>query len=103
MSLPKALIRATNLNEVRSAKKERDAKRLRQSLFAGCRNACNQLGNEIAGFAVVVWGKDAELRSTYDASNGPIRASLVPTLVRDALNRHVSVMLAADYIESTAK
>jgi hypothetical protein len=40
------------------------------------------------------------LKLAYDAAHGPIRAPLVPTLVADALNRHVAVMLAAEHIKA---
>jgi hypothetical protein len=39
------------------------------------------------------------MRSAYDAARGPIRAPLVPTLVADALNRHVAAMLAAEHVK----
>lgn len=90
--------RIARLEQVRLADKEAEAKRVRRELFAACNRAAQQLGDEIAGYAVVVWGKDGEMRTSYDAQNGPIRAPLVPTLASDALNRHVAVMLAADYI-----
>jgi len=55
----------------------------------------DQCGEDIAGFALVVWDKEGGMRTAYDTTRGPIRAALVPTLVADALNRHVAVMLAA--------
>lgn len=90
--------KVSNLQRVRLAGKEAEAKRVRKELFAACSRAAEQLGDEIAGYAVVVWGKDGEMRTAYDAQSGPIRAPLVPTLASDALNRHVAVMLAAEYI-----
>jgi hypothetical protein len=56
----------------------------------------DQLGDEISGFAIVVWDKKGDLRSAYDATRGPIGPALVPTLVSDALNRHVAVKLAEE-------
>jgi hypothetical protein len=61
-----------------------------------CRAAVDQLGDDISGFAIVVWDKQGDLRSAYDATRGPIGPALVPTLVLDALNRHVAVKLAEE-------
>lgn len=48
----------------------------------------------LVGFAIVAWGRDGDLRSAYQIDNGPISAALLPTLVGDALNRHVSLEMA---------
>lgn len=71
------------------------AKELRATLFQRCRAAIEQMGDDISGFALVVWDKEGHMRSAYDASSGPIRAPLVPTLAADALNRHVAVMISS--------
>lgn len=77
---------------------EREARR---ALFKRCREAIDQLDGEIAGFAVVVWDKQGNLQSAYDAARGPIGPALVPTLVSDALNRHVAVKLAEERLATT--
>jgi hypothetical protein len=79
----------------RKARASLDAKLLREELFEKCRTAVEEV-DEIAGFAVVVWGKDGEMRTAYNAAQGPVGPALVPTLVADALNRHVAVMLAVN-------
>lgn len=79
----------------RNARASLDAKLLREELFEKCRTAIDQV-DEIAGFALVVWGKNGEMRTAYNAAQGPIGPALVPTLVADALNRHVAVMLAVN-------
>jgi hypothetical protein len=73
---------------------EREAERLRSEVLAKCAAAIEAL--DIAGFALVVWNKSGEMRTVYDASNGPIGPALLPTLASDALNRHVAVMLAKE-------
>ena len=93
------MVRIPRLCDVRLASKETEAKRVRRALFQSCQRACRQVGKDIAEFAVVIWGRDGEMRTSYDATNGPVRAPLVPTLACDALNRHVAVMLAAEYIK----
>jgi hypothetical protein len=84
------------LKEARNEQRRHAGKDMRKSLFERCRAAVDQLGDEISGFAVVVWDKQGDLRSAYDATRGPIGPALVPTLVSDALNRHVAVKLAEE-------
>ena len=55
-----------------------------------------------SSFALVVWGKNGDMKTAYNAAEGPIGPALVPTLVSDALNRHVAVMLAKDEIGGDA-
>ncbi len=83
----------------RKARAARDAKHMREELFEACRDAVENLDDELFGFALVVWGKDGVMRTAYHAAQGPIGPALVPTLVSDALNRHVAVMLAKDEID----
>jgi hypothetical protein len=80
---------------IASEQKANEAREIRASLFGRCRAAIDQMGDDIAGFAVVVWDRRGDLRSSYDTTHGPIGPALVPTLAADALNRHVAVMLAA--------
>ncbi len=84
----------TRLDIVRDNRNADAARKMRASLFQRCRAAIEQVGDEISGFALVVWDKEGNLRSAYDASCGPISAPLVPTFVADALNRHIAVMIA---------
>jgi hypothetical protein len=90
------------LNEVRNEQRRHAGKDMRKSLFARCRAAVDQLGDEISGFAIVVWDKQGDLRSAYDATRGPIGPALVPTLVSDALNRHVAVKLAEERLADSS-
>lgn len=52
------------------------------------------LGDDISGYALVIWGKDGEVRSAYDPGQGPLKAGVIPTLAGDALNRHVALDMA---------
>jgi hypothetical protein len=83
-------------------RKRADGREMRQSLFERCRAAADQLGDNIAGFALVVWDTKGDLRSAYDATRGPIGPALVPTLVSDALNRHVAVKLAEERLADSS-
>jgi hypothetical protein len=97
--LPKTR-RARAIVEVLNEHRASDAKNVRESLFQRCRAACDQVGDDIAGFALVVWDKRGDMRTAYDAERGPIGPALVPTLVSDALNRHVAVKLAEERISN---
>ncbi len=80
----------------KAARSEREAELVRNDLFAKCTAAVDELGDGVAGYALIVWGKDGDMRTAYNAAQGPIGPALVPTLAADALNRHVAVMLARD-------
>lgn len=85
-----------NLELERTARAAREAELLRADLMAKCAAAIDAVGADVAGFALMVWNKEGEMRTVYDASNGPIGPALLPTLASDALNRHVAVMLARE-------
>ncbi len=78
----------------KAARAERNAELLREDLFEKCTASVRDLGDDIAGYALVVWSKTGDMRTAYNAAQGPIGPALVPTLAADALNRHVAVMLA---------
>lgn len=86
--------RVRPLREIANEQRRQEARETRRALFTRCRAAIDQMGDDIAGFALVVWDREGYLRSAYEAERGPIRAPLVPTLAADALNRHLAVMLA---------
>ncbi len=91
-----------DLNSERSLRAERESELLRADLLGKCAAAIDAMGDAVAGFALVVWDKNGEMRTAYDASKGPIGPALLPTLASDALNRHVAVMLArAEDIDDT--
>ena len=87
--------------EVFDKKRIAYAKATRASLFQRCRAACDQLGDEVVGFALVVWDQHGDMRTAYDAARGPIGPALVPTLASDALNRHVAVKLAEERLSDS--
>ncbi|WP_045836277.1 hypothetical protein [Hyphomicrobium sp. 99] len=78
----------------KAARSERNAELIREDLFEKCTEAVAGLGGDVVGYALVVWGKGGDMRTAYNAAQGPIGPALVPTLAADALNRHVAVMLA---------
>lgn len=82
-----------NLVSERQHRAAKDLAELREELLEKCCCAITELG-DVAGFALVVWDSRGEMKSAYNAAQGPIGPALVPTLAADALNRHVAVMLA---------
>ena len=82
-----------NLVSERQHRAAKNLAELREELLEKCRSAIAEL-DDVAGFALVVWDSRGEMRSAYNAAQGPIGPALIPTLVADALNRHVAVMLA---------
>lgn len=58
-------------------------------------NACCDLhGDDIAGYALIVWDRRGGCRTALWTHEGPVSMALAPTYVGDALNRHVAVMLS---------
>ena len=95
-------MKPVSLKAVTDEQRRAAGRDMRQSLFGRCRAAVDQLGDDISGFAIVVWDKQGDLRSAYDATRGPIGPALVPTLVSDALNRHVAVKLAEERLADSS-
>jgi hypothetical protein len=52
--------------------------------YRACADMATRYGNNLAGFAVVVWGKDGTISSML-RSDGRIPGILVPDLVRNKL------------------
>jgi hypothetical protein len=83
------------LKEVAEAARQADAKKMRSALFEDCRALVAELEGDVAGYALVAWTQQGELRSTFYAGKGPIRPALIPVLAQDALSRHVAQHMAA--------
>jgi hypothetical protein len=88
--------RPVSLRAISNEKRQDEGRSMRQDLFGRCRAAADQMGDDIAGFAIVVWDQNGDMRTSYSTARGPIGPALVPTLVSDALNRHVAVNLAEE-------
>lgn len=70
------------------------SKRIRRILGRSLRQAIECHGADIAGFALVSWDMRGAVHSAYLADHGPVASSLVPSYTKDALDRHLSVMLS---------
>jgi Transposase zinc-ribbon domain len=78
-------MRPISLKAISNQQRQHNGRSIRQELFGRCRAAADQMGDEIAGFAIVVWDQNGEMRTSYNTARGPIGPALVPTLVSDAL------------------
>lgn len=96
-----AMARPVQFYDAAARSKHEAAKEVRATMFARCRAAVDQFGDDVAGFALVVWDREGDLRSAYETSIGPIRPALVPTLAADALNRHIAVVVAEQRLTGT--
>ena len=87
-------MKPVSLQLVANDQRRQKARDIRDELFSQCRSIVGQLGDEVSGFALVAWDRQGDLRSTYCTGYGPLRPALIPTLVGDALNRHVTLGMA---------
>jgi hypothetical protein len=69
------------------------AQRVRRIIGRSLQNHLREHGDEIAGFAFVTWDMRGEATSGYMTEVGPIGESLMPAFVKDALQRHLAVVL----------
>lgn len=75
----------------RSQRQSEQTKTLRRGLFKAARNALEQQGDSIRGFALVTW--DHRGWGTVAASateRGPISLHLLPTYVQSQMQRYVN-------------
>jgi hypothetical protein len=70
------------------------AQEVRRVIFRTLRRHFQDQGDDIAGFAIVTWDMRGEASSGYSTDVGPVGESLMPAFVKDALQRHLSVVLA---------
>lgn len=69
------------------------AGRIRRIMGRVLRNHLEAHGDELAGFAMVTWDMRGEATSGYCTEIGPVGESLMPAFVKDALQRHLAVVL----------
>lgn len=90
--------RPIKLSVVRSERQRSEAKEIRRSLYHHIGEVVRGAGDEIAGFAVVVWDKRGGNWSTLKGG-GPIMTRLAPSFVRDSLNQHVAVNMTKEELK----
>jgi len=84
----------TSLAAEREKREAEGAEQFGAEMIDSCRKALGELEGNAVGFALIVWGKTGDLHTVYRADEGPIGPALLPTLMSDALNRHIAIEIA---------
>lgn len=69
------------------------ARKVRKILGRCVRSSLESNGDDLAGFSLVSWDMRGNANSSYFSDIGPVGESLVPSFTKDALNRHIAVVL----------
>lgn len=83
------------LSVVKNEREIKRAREIRGMLHRRVGECAGDFGQDIAGYALVMWGRDGRSSSVV-LSGAPIKSRMVPEFARDALNQHIAVDLAAD-------
>jgi hypothetical protein len=65
------------------------AKGLKDEIVRHLDNSIEDMGTDFGGYAVVLWSMGGRCVTSYNSNAGLVCRGLVPTLVHDALQRHV--------------
>lgn len=76
--------------------KRNRARRVGHNLVRSVNKHLYQQGSDLAGYAMVSWDARGECSSSYFSADGPVGRSLLPSFVKDALNRHLAVNLVEE-------
>lgn len=71
-------------------------KRVRRIMGRSLKRSIDGMGDDLAGFAMVVWDMRGGATTTYLAHDGMVGRSLMPAYVHDALQRHVTCDVIED-------
>jgi hypothetical protein len=85
--------RIVKLSVIRNQRKAAEAKSIRSDLFASARNITRDIGDDIGGFALIVWRRNGEACSAINNCYGPLRGRSLPSFCRDAISTHVTLDL----------
>lgn len=85
------------MGEIREIAPKRDkAAKVAKMLRRAVASQILSQGEDIAGFALVTWDHRGDTDSSYLTSSGPVSRSFMPILVKDALDRHVTIRTAEE-------
>lgn len=82
------------LVQIRNERRAAEARHTRRFLFQTARNAVSSYGDEISGYAVVVWNRKGEMHTGIYEGHGPIACGRIPREVGDALQNHIAAEMA---------
>jgi hypothetical protein len=85
------------LSIVRNKRIRATVKAVKDQAISSVKSSCDQLGDDLAGFALVMWSAtDGDPIVSYSADIGPIGPGLIVPYVMDALNRRLTVEMIAN-------
>ena len=88
--------KVVKLSLVRNKRIKASVKFVKDELSASVKKSIEAVGDDLAGFALVVWSKiDGEPYVSYNADTGPIGPGMLVPFVSDALARRVTVEFLA--------
>lgn len=67
---------------------------MRRDMHAAVRSVCADFGDGISGYALVTWTRKGEVTSLVNQGYGPFGWGRLPEIYRDAINRHISIVVA---------
>ena len=87
------MAKITNLKLVINRKRKADAKEIYNKLKSRVKEFSEVIGEDIGGFALVVWNKEGSTQTEISADIGAIGPSMVPVFAHDALNRYIIALM----------
>lgn len=78
-----------NIHEIAPDKERAD--KIRSVVEQAVQKALEDMGVELGGFALVVWSMGGRCYSCYECNTGLVYRGIVPSLVHDALQRHITI------------
>lgn len=85
------------MGEIREIAPKRDRSlKARKTLGRAVADHIREWGDEFAGFAIVTWNNRGETQTSYLTASGPVSRNFMPILVKDALDRHVTIKMGEE-------
>jgi hypothetical protein len=85
--------RVVKLQVVRSEKARAEAKELRREFYQSVGDIMADAGDNVSGYAIVMWNKDGENWSVVKPGK-PFLSRMVPTFAGDSLTQHVTKVMS---------
>jgi hypothetical protein len=79
------------LVEIGQSSSQKIAKELTENMREELEELCERFSNSLSGFVMICWSNIGETALAFNADNGPVADSLVPTFVHDVISRAVTV------------
>jgi hypothetical protein len=63
--------------------------RIRKRLISNMRNMIKNQGDDLCGYAIVLWDHRGDCSTVYHTPDGPISSNMLPAYLSHAMNRHI--------------